>query len=246
MVDADAEYEVYQGRHSGTKRSEINRKGINALKAYADVIGAKATMETILAAVGYKHGTLVTQPFPDDAAIDRFVETLNAMGVTCAVDRQDPEAGKRKTCILLTRDESYSREDFEEISRLKEEDANAYHRELGEFLGYPGPDIESFIERGRTPPEELEATGEYRTGIMKRGGTDMEEPEIAWTQPTKNSVFNAYAPSADPEALEEYERRAGTRFRAVQAIEQAYGIDLHDLSERYARDLSGSVWGEER
>lgn len=241
----EPEYELYQGEHGGTKRSEVTRDGLETLKEYRNVIGAKSTLETILAAAGYKYGALVTQAFPDDAAIDRFVETLNDMGVTCAVDRQDPAEGKEYTRVFVTRDESYTAQDFEEIQRRKETDEDTFHRELGDFLGYPEEDVETYVERGVTPPAELEEH-EYRTGVVKEHGTTQDEPAIAWTQETKNSVFNSYVPSAEPEQLEEYERRSRTRFRAVEAIEQAYDVDLHDLTESYAESLSGTPWGEDR
>lgn len=241
MVDVDAEYELYPAEHRGMKRSEVTEDGLDALKTYTSAIQPKYLLETVLAATGYKQGALVTATFPDDASINGFVRTLAAMGVTCAVDRQEPELGKAKTCIFMTRDLSYGRDDFEEISRLKKEDVDAYHRAMGAFLGYPEAAIDAFVDHGRTPAAELEAAG-YRTGMTKRGSQE----GVMWTQETKNSVFNSYAPAADTDALDGYEDRAGTRFQAVQAIEEAYDVVLQDIVEARAEALCGTPWGENR
>lgn len=186
----------------------LTADGIEALLG-ADGITDDETCSTLLTLAGYKDGTYVD--WSDTEGYEDLVATVNAMGGTVYAREQDGIYGGR-TMLIITRDDRY------DVDEVAEAMGSGTDRDgwLGSFLGFPGEDIEAWLD----PDRETATTKQ----LVQRYGDDLSEEERADVERFNHGTF-----ADDHRGLERALDRARTRRNAFEAVQEAYGVDLAPL-----------------
>lgn len=190
-------------------------------------------INSALVASGEKEGMMVRATLSDRSLLHNQIEALNNIGLDCYVVPETivferEEMGN--SAIYVTNNRNYRNLSVDELpfSNGEHEDDEG----LGEFFGYPEPEIEAFLEHGMWPNGFTYESGKGRP-IDYEPGTEYVFPahilarEHGRDERTINKLhsFVNYAIRDDPEAVEKAVDKAESRYGKLQEIEEEYGLD---------------------
>lgn len=251
----------FPARHSGYKQSEITEDGMQTIEEYGkNLTTGGGVLLLAYTAAGYKHGCEVDGYFTKEEVED-LTSTLNEMGVNVARRKREwggpDETGEREQYQLFaTRDDQYDEEFFERFAELEEQykgqemslaqtitgpsdeqqdSMESFHRTYGEFLGYPEPAIDDYVQR----QYDADILKEIGSGLAERirtivGGQDrsIEDVSVSDDEASRSQIF--YGPADDEASLDDARRTSKTRYLTAKAIDDVYGTHLTERAEEYA------------
>ncbi|MFB6192784.1 MAG: hypothetical protein ABEK00_00880 [Candidatus Nanohaloarchaea archaeon] len=196
-------------------------------------------LKLLLVILGEKKGCGFSQKLPDREHLDELVDYLNSHGLNVwkAVGLEEEK--------FVYIDVKASRENpgenfFDNKDELRAENPEKYHREMGEFFGYPEESIEAFNskpsirERIRNFIARFTGLNQERSsiiGVEQALGKYGEELSDDRRRDLRTLIF--YMLKDDPESFSKAVDRAEERRKAIEKAEEETGTDLTELQENY-------------
>jgi hypothetical protein len=186
-----------------------------------------------LTAAGEKNGTILAATVEDIDPVMDQVDVLNNMGLDCWVATEEVEMGGRdlkNAKIYATNDETNGKGELE----LPFDSGNhEQHQPIGEFLGYPQEEIESYEENDMWPKGYTFEDGEQRvidyeseTNFMFPAHVIANEHDYESNTRRKPKALIPYSVRDTEESLEAAVQKAESRYQMINQIEEEYDIQV--------------------